>query len=62
MANKQITGERRTLQVNITLTATERRMLTGLSGTTGLTMADVLRQAIRREHALLFGKRRAPRG
>jgi hypothetical protein len=62
MADKQITGERKTKQMQMRVTATEKRMLSWISEATGLSMADVLRQAIRREHALSFGKRRAPRG
>lgn len=57
---KKKTGERKTRQTQMRITATEKRMLAGLSEATGLTMADVLRQAIRREHALSFGKCRAP--
>jgi len=49
MADKKITGERiRHLQMRIA--ATEKRMLVELSEASGLSMADVVRQAIRREY------------
>jgi len=60
MVDNKITRERKTRQTCMRITPTEKRMLEELSRTTGLTMADVLRQAVRREHALSFGK--APRG
>lgn len=52
----------RTIQVKILVSADERRMLDDLSDRLGLSVADVVRQLVRREHASLVegGHRPSP--
>jgi hypothetical protein len=47
--------ERQTERTAMRFTPTEARMLDELSERTGLSKTDVVRQAIRREHAERFG-------
>lgn len=48
--------ERQTERIAIRLTPTEARMLEELSERTGLNKTDMVRQAIRREHAERIGE------
>ena len=47
--------ELKDLNFLVRLGATEAKMLADLAETTGLSRADVIRQAIRREHGAVFG-------
>jgi hypothetical protein len=49
--------ELKNLQFLIRLGATEAKMLADLAETSGLSRADVIRQAVRREHVAVFGAR-----
>jgi hypothetical protein len=47
--------ELKTANFLVRLGATEERMLADLAEASGLSRADIVRQAIRREHAAVFG-------
>jgi hypothetical protein len=51
----RMSPEPKDLSFLVRLGATEAKMLADLAETTGLSRADVIRQAIRREHAGVFG-------
>jgi hypothetical protein len=53
--------ERQTERIAVRLTPTEAKMLAELSERTGLNLTDMVRQAIRREHAERFGEPAAKR-
>lgn len=53
--------EPQTERLGIRITKSEARMLEQLSETTGLSMSDVVRMAIRREYAERIGKAPKPR-
>lgn len=64
MPNRRTRGivvERQTERIAVRLTPTEARMLDELSGKTGLNKTDMIRQAIRREHAERIGESPPPR-
>jgi uncharacterized protein (DUF1778 family) len=48
--------EQQTERMGLRVTKSEAKMLEQLSEATGLSMSDVLRMAIRREHAERFGE------
>ena|SRR5882672_3598976 len=47
--------ELKDLNFLVRLGATEAKMLADLAETSGLSRADIIRQAVRREHAVVFG-------
>lgn len=48
--------EQQTERIGLRVTPAEAKMLAELAEATGLSMSDVLRQSIRREHAERFGE------
>lgn len=48
--------EQQTERIGLRITKSEAKMLEQLSEASGLSMSDVLRMAIRREHAERFGE------
>jgi hypothetical protein len=53
--------EPQTERLSIRITKSEVRMLAELSETTGLSMSDVVRMAVRREHAERVGQAPKPK-